>query len=437
VKKVLIITYYWPPSGGAGVQRWLKFAKYLPQTGIEPVILTVDPKYASYPQIDPDLLKDISPGLNVIYAISPTGIFKTYRKLTGREEIPYGGFVNEGNPGLLQQVLRFIRGNFFLPDARRGWNRHALKAASKIIEDNNIDTVITTSPPHSTQLIGLKLKKQSGIQWIADLRDPWTDIYYTGKMFQTIPAKWINRRLESIVLNNADRVIATCNTTRDVFRLKLQQSQSPEKITTITNGFDPDDFVYGKIVPVNFTVTYLGTFAGNYDIGVLIRAIDRFQTVGENDITLRFIGKADEKALNGLKGKIRVSVELIPYVDHRKAMEYLSASAALLLVIPSDRKSNEMIPGKLFEYLVSRRPVIAIGPAESDAGKILIESGGGRIFDKNDSDVLGDYLIELNNNFKRGHYETEPSGIDQYSRKTLAEKYAAIINDMPVHAAAK
>jgi glycosyltransferase involved in cell wall biosynthesis len=428
VKKVLVITYYWPPSGGAGVQRWLKLTKYLPQAGIEPLVLTVDPKYASYPQKDPDLIKDISRELKVYYTVSPTGIFKAYRKLTRKEEVPYGGFVNEGNPGFLQQFFRFIRGNFFLPDARRGWNRFALKAAIKIIGDNNIDAVITTSPPHSTQLIGMKLKKKLGIKWIADLRDPWTDIYYSDKIFQTLPAKWINGRMESFVLNVADRVIATCNTTRDVFRSKVKQS--PEKVMTITNGFDPDDFNFGEIIPGKFAITYLGTLAGNYDIEVLIRAIEHFNSIEKADITLKFIGKTDENVIAGLREITNVSVGLIPYVNHRKAMEYLAGSAALLLVIPSDRKINEMIPGKLFEYLASGRPVIALGPKDSDAGTILTETGGGRIFAKAEFKALGEYLIELYKNFKSGHFETNPFGIDKYSRKNLAEKYAEIINSI-------
>jgi hypothetical protein len=428
LKKVLILTYYWPPSGGAGVQRWLKFTKYLPQFGIEPIILTVDPGYASYPQRDTSLINEIPPDLKIVYAKSATSIFTAYKKITGKNEVPYGGFANESNPRLIEKILRFARGNFFLPDARRGWNRYALKTATEIIENNIIDIVITTSPPHSTQLLGRKLKKKLGIKWIADLRDPWTDTYYSDKIFQTLPAKLLNEYMESLVLNGADRIIATCNTTSDVFRSKLSRRQSPEKVITITNGFDTDDFGYNKIIPEKFILTYLGTFAGNYDIEVLIKAIDCFSRAERADITLLFIGKTDDKVISRLREKSKVSIELIPYADHRSAMEYLARSAALLLVIPSNRRTNEVIPGKLFEYLASKRSVIAIGPKECDAGIILNETGGGKIFDKNGVNDLTDYLFELYKNFKKGLYETGPSGIDQYSRKSLAEKYAGIIN---------
>jgi hypothetical protein len=428
LKKVLILTYYWPPSGGAGVQRWLKFTKYLPQFGIEPIILTVDPEYASYPQRDTSLINEISPDLKIAYAKSATSIFTAYKKITGKNEVPYGGFANESNPRLIEKIFRFARGNFFLPDARRVWNRFALKAATEIIEKNIIDIVVTTSPPHSTQLLGRKLKKKLGIKWIADLRDPWSEIYYSDKIFQTLPAKWINGYMESLVLNGADRVIATCDTTSAVFRSKLSMRQSPEKVITITNGFDTDDFGFDKIIPAKFLLTYLGTFAGNYDIDVLIIALDCFSPEERTDITLQFIGKTDDNIIAGLREKSKVSIELIPYVDHRNAMEYLARSAALLLVIPSDRKANEMIPGKLFEYLASKRPIIAIGPKECDAGIILNETGGGKIFNKNEVDDLTDYLFYLYKNFKKGLFETDPSGIGKYSRKDLAEKYAGIIN---------
>jgi len=428
VKKVLIITYYWPPSGGAGVQRWLKFTKYLPESGIEPVILTVDPEYASYPQRDASLLKEIPGNIKIIYTRSSRGIFNAYKKLTGKEEVPYGGFVNESEPGLLQKILRFIRGNFFLPDARRGWNHYAFKAGLKAIEEYKIDIVITTSPPHSTQLTGLKLKRKKGIKWIADLRDPWTDIYYTDKMFQTLPAKRINRRLESLVLNNADRVIATCDATRDVFRSKLQKGQSPEKVITITNGFDPDDFTSHNIIPEKFIITYLGTLAGNYNIEVLTTALANLQPPDKTGIILRFIGRADEKVLAKISEESKVTIERIPYVDHRKAMDYLAGSAALLIVIPADRKSNEMIPGKLFEYLASRRPVIAIGPGNSDTGAILKETNAGRIFGNTQAANLEEYIRELITKFKAGQFETEPSGIENYSRPVLAGRIAEVIS---------
>jgi glycosyltransferase involved in cell wall biosynthesis len=424
--KALIITYYWPPSGGAGVQRWLKFSKYLPEFGWEPIILTVDPEYAAYPQKDDGLLNEISPDLEIVYTKTSNGIFSLYKKLTGGKEVPYGGFANEANPGLIQKFFRLIRGNFFLPDARIGWNRFALKAALKIIKEQEIDLVITTSPPHSTQLIGLKIKKKLNIKWIADLRDPWADIYYSGQMYQSTLARKINSCMEKQTLNRADRVIATCNSTRDMFRTKLSLSQAPEKIVTITNGFDPDDFNYSHLYPDKFTITYLGTFAKNYDITVLIRALDYCASKNVTGLELCFIGKTDEVTVKILKENKNILLQLIPYVEHKKALEYLAKSAAFLLVVPSGKKTDEMIPGKLFEYLASERPIIGIGPLKSDVAEILSETGGGRMFDKAEYIELGNYILEIVNNFNNGRFENHPVKIEQYSRRNLTNR----INDL-------
>jgi glycosyltransferase involved in cell wall biosynthesis len=430
MKKVLIVTYYWPPSGGAGVQRWLKFAKYLPESGWQPVILTVDPAYASYPQHDEELLKEIPQNLEIFSTKSSTGVFSTYKKITGKKEIPYGGFANESNPGLIQKIFRFIRGNFFLPDARVGWNRFAYRKALRIIHDQNIGYVITTSPPHSTQLIGLKLKKKLNIKWIADLRDPWTDIYYSGEMYPTFLARRKNRLLESRVLLSADRVIATCNTTRDLFRSKLKGNLQYENVITVTNGFDPDDFKNITSVPEVFTITYIGTIAKNYDIDVLTKAIDYCAANNGQVINLCFIGRTDEYTAGVLRGNKNISLSLIPYMEHRKAMEFLGRSAALLLVIPSGKKITEMIPGKLFEYLASGRPVIAIGSHSSDVAEILRKTGGGKIFERTESKELGKYILEIMNNFSNGIIKIDTSAIDNYSRKNLAMTFAGIINSI-------
>ena len=188
--RVLIITYYWPPGSGAGVQRWLKFAKYLPALGWEPVILTVDPEYAAFPATDDSLLNEISTGLE-IHKTKARDWFRIYRK--DKTKIPSAGFAANDNNSFTGKIIKFIRGNFFIPDPRRGWNRHAFREACRLIETGEIKHVITTSPPHSTQLIGLSLrKKYPAVKWIADLRDPWTDIYYYDQFYHTTIARKID-----------------------------------------------------------------------------------------------------------------------------------------------------------------------------------------------------------------------------------------------------
>jgi hypothetical protein len=430
MNKVLIITYYWPPSGGAGVQRWLKFSKYLPGSGWEPVILTVDPQWAVYPQQDHSLSEEISPSLEIIKTKSSTGFFSVYKLLTGRKEIPYGGFANEDNPDPAQKFSRFIRGNFVLPDARKGWNRFAFRAALKIIKEKKIDYVITTSPPHSTQLIGLKLKRSLNIKWIADLRDPWTDIYYSDSMYQTCFARKINSSMEKKVLNNADNIITTCNATGKLFRSKLDKTQPAGKISTITNGYDPADFNFSTLRPESFTITYLGTFAGNYDAEVLAEAFDYFGAHNSTIINLNFIGKTDSKIEKIFRYKKNVNLGLIPYVEHKKAMEYLAISVALLLVVPSGKNVNEPIPGKLFEYLASKRKIIALAPKDGDVAEILEKTNGGRVFGEDDSGQLAKYLLNIDKDFLNGIYESNPEGLEKFTRQNLAVNIAGILNSL-------
>ncbi|MCX6255194.1 MAG: glycosyltransferase, partial [Bacteroidia bacterium] len=234
MNKVLIITYYWPPSGGAGVQRWLKFSRYLPQFGWEPAILTVDPEYAAYPVIDNSLTDDLPLSIKV-HRTHAINYFSIYKK--DKSKIPTAGFANSVDNTLKGKILRFIRGNFFIPDPRRGWNKYAFKKACEIIETEGIKHVITTSPPHSTQLIGLKIrKKYPGIKWIVDLRDPWTDIYYYKQFYPTFISKIIDRGFERSVLKNADRIITVGPSLKDLFSLKLKGIAN--KIEVITNGYD-------------------------------------------------------------------------------------------------------------------------------------------------------------------------------------------------------
>ena len=277
-------------------------------------------------------MEEVPGSTEVRYATAPTGIFSAYKKLTGNNEVPYGGFANESEPRLLQKILRFIRGNFFLPDARAGWNYYAFKEAVKIIREHKTDIVITSSPPHSSQLIGLKLKRKLNVKWIADLRDPWTEIYYSGEMYQTRLARKLNSIIEKSVLNSADRVIATCDATRDLFRSKISGNQSVDKIITVTNGFDPDDFEGQKIIPLSFAITYLGTISSNYDLEVINKAADQYADEKGIIINMRFIGKTDEKSINILRKNKNIAVEVIQYVDHKKAIQYMLGSSALLLI---------------------------------------------------------------------------------------------------------
>jgi glycosyltransferase involved in cell wall biosynthesis len=389
---VLIITYYWPPSGGAGVQRWLKFSKYLPEFGCVPIILTVDPEYATYPVIDDSLTEELPFSVKV-YKTHAIDYFGIYKK--DKSKIPSAGFANSADNTLKGKILRFIRGNFFIPDPRRGWNKFAFRKACEIIESEGIKHVITTSPPHSTQLIGLKLKKKYPlIKWVADLRDPWTDIYYYRQFYPTIISKIIDRRYEKQVLKVSDKIITVGKSLKDHFSAKI--NEVGEKTEIITNGYDQNDFEgLAPLSPAIFTISYIGTLSDAYPVEGFLEALKGFKENG-NNLRLIFTGTVSPKQKELILSVPGCSAtEFVNYVDHKTALRYMVESTALLLIIPDHKGNKSIITGKLFEYIAAGKPVICLGPADGDAAEILRETGHGITFSYQDSNGILEYLRTL------------------------------------------
>jgi glycosyltransferase involved in cell wall biosynthesis len=421
MKKVLIITYYWPPSGGAGVQRWLKFAKYLPEFGWQPVILTVDPQYASYPQRDESLANEVGPDC-LVYTTKSFELYNLYKLISGKKEVPYGGFANESKEGLLQKVSKFLRGNFLLPDPRKGWNKYALKKAEELIREFNIETVVTTSPPHSTQLIGLKLKKQHNIRWIADLRDPWTDIYYYHQFKHTALARSIDRNYERRVIEQADIIVSV---SEDVKRIFAEKSRKPiaAKTVVVPNGYDEDDFKL-KDIPIENRkiITYTGTISEAYDVDKLLEALVRLNDKLKEELLLRFVGKIPQTVEQRFRDT-GLEIELVGYVDHNKSIEYLLRSDLLLLVLPKVKNNKGILTGKFFEYLAAQKPILAIGPVDGDLARIILDTNCGRIFDYTDS---GGMIRFIHNVFDPENQLAKSVSTELYSRRELTRKMAGL-----------
>jgi glycosyltransferase involved in cell wall biosynthesis len=420
MNKVLIITYYWPPSGGAGVQRWLKFAKYLPEFGWEPIILTIDPEYAAYPVTDSSLINDLHSSAKV-YTTPATNYFSIYNR--DKSRIPAAGFANSADNTLKGKLLRFIRGNFFLPDPRRGWNKYAFKKACELIKTEGINNVITTSPPHSTQLIGLKIKKKlPDIKWIADLRDPWTDIYYYKQFYPTLLSIWIDTIYEKSILKNASTIITVGEFLKDAFSLKVKGVK--DKTVVVTNGFDEDDFNgLEPTEPRLFTITYTGTLSDAYPIAGFLEALHFVRNNGLV-IRLRFVGTVspNQKDLILLNAE-NSETEFIPYVEHETAIRFLLDTSLLLLIIPDHPGNKSIITGKIFEYIASGKPVICIGPADGDAAKIIKSTGIGEVFDYKDNRKIAEWL-------QKSAYD-RPLAVNKdkmkYSRRALTGKIAEIL----------
>jgi glycosyltransferase involved in cell wall biosynthesis len=411
MKKVLIITYYWPPSGGAGVQRWVKFIKYFSKYNIKPFVITVDPKLASYPLTDSTFKNDIPEDTNVY--LTKTFEPYTYYKKINKKEIPYAGFANESNPNFIQKTARFIRGNFFIPDARKGWNKFAYSKALEIIKKEKIDTVITTSPPHSTQLIGLKLKKELNVKWIADLRDPWTDIYYYKSMLHTKWAKLKDLRYEKKVLEYSDQIVVVSNSIQKLMAAKSEKIK-PSKINIIPNGYDSDDF---KIADAenddSFTISYTGTITKEYPTESLFKALI------DTNSKIYFTGQADELT----KVNFNDTANFSNHVSHKDIIKVLLKSDLLILIIPEIKNNEGILTGKLFEYLGAKKPILCIGPTNGDAAKIIDDCKAGKSFDYSDLKGITEFIKKC----KKNTFIVDNNSSNNYSREHLTMQLSNVI----------
>ena len=434
--RLLVITYYWPPSGGAGVQRCLKFVKHLGHFGVEATVVTVDPDEATYPVSDESLRAEVPAGVRVIRT-GTSEPFESYKKLTGRA-VPYGGFANEGRPGLVQQALRFVRGNLFIPDPRRGWNRHALAAVEKLLAaGETFDAVLTSSPPHSTQLIGLELQRRHGLRWLADLRDPWTDIYYYKDLHHTPLAAWLDARYERQVLTRADAVLVTSPETKRLFQAKLPQLPSG-KFHVLPNGYDESDFQLPSQPPTDcLRITHTGTITELYRIERLLEAVATCAARHPKvPMRLRFVGQV----ANQLREQIAQAgllpiTEFIPFVPHEESVRHLMAASVLLMAIPDVPRNFGILPGKVFEYLAANKPILCIGPAGCDADNLLQECAAGHALPYQDFALMLETLEGLAKQWRRNPNLDLPAiSHERYSRRGLTGQLADIAINLPMNA---
>ncbi|MBO4370447.1 MAG: glycosyltransferase family 4 protein [Paludibacteraceae bacterium] len=428
MKNILIIAYYFPPSGGSGVQRWLKFVKYLPQFGYRPIVLTVDPTTASYPQTDESLLKEI-PQEAVVVRCKTHEIYGLYKRLTGEKQLPSGGVPKPKKKSLLHEISLFIRGNFFLPDPRRGWNKTALKQAKRLIAQYDIETVITTSPPHSTQLIGRQLKKAfPALRWIADFRDPWTDIFYYNELHPTRLADAINRCHERKVLEECDRVLVTCPTAARTFASKSDKIDI-SKFTVITNGYDENDVQTAlegwKPTPNNkLTISYLGVInlVNRHELDGLFTALRNYAQT--QSVCLRFIGQSTEKIAPLIPDDLQSHIQLTAYLPHNEALRAMAESDVLLMVSHQGNAASAVIQAKLFEYLAVGKPILCLSDtAESDTAQIIRDCKAGTVLKHNDIDGIGAFLSQA--------HRLPPSlreHIESFGRKHLCQQLVKVLD---------
>ena len=429
MKKVLIISYYWPPSGGAGVQRWLKFVKYLGNFGWEPIIYT--PENPESPETDESLYRDIPENVIILknHIWEP---YQVYKKLMGRgrEEKIQAAFLNEkkNNP-FTENISVWIRGNFFIPDARKFWIKPSVRFLEKYIGKNPVDLLISTGPPHSMHCIGQRVASNCNLPWIADFRDPWTNIDFYSALKLTKWADQRHHRLEREVLENASAVITVSKSMAEEFNNICRRNYD-----VITNGFDPDDIIpfTNIITDKKFSIAHIGSLVSSRNPLVLweaLKAILEQDRGFREDLMIKLVGRVDFSVNNSIvQHGLSDYIEKIDYMPHADVIKVQQQSQVLLLLINNTPNSKSILTGKFFEYLVARRPIICIGPADGDAAAILKETNSGIVADFTDIQTLKENILTYYNLYKSGKLVSESRNIEKYSRKELTKSLSELMN---------
>lgn len=423
-KKILIITYYWPPAGGPGVQRWLKFVKYLPEFDVEPIVYC--PENPNYPIIDESLISEVSDAMTIIkQPISEPYRFANILSKRNAKQISSGVIPKQKKQTFIQKLLLYVRGNFFIPDARKNWVKPSVSFLSNYILKQKIDTIITTGPPHSLHLIGLQLKQKHNIKWLADFRDPWTTIGYHKKLKLSNSSAEKHKMLETEVLQSADQIIVTSANTKKEFTSKTNQP-----ISVITNGYDNHKIKRPKKDAL-FTMAHIGSLLSERNPIQLWEALG--ELINENELfseefRLQLIGVVSDDVIKALQQfGLSNHVNTLGYVSHKEAIEAQMSSQLLLLIEIDSEDTKVIIPGKLFEYMVSGTPIIALGPEDSDVETILKSTNTGRYFYYNQKQAIKSQILSYFEAYKSDVLTVNALGLKQYSRKELTKSLADLV----------
>ncbi|MGB0769293.1 MAG: glycosyltransferase family 4 protein [Flavobacteriaceae bacterium] len=425
MKKVLIITYYWPPAGGPGVQRWLKFVKYLPEFNIQPIVYC--PENPLYPTLDSSLLQEVDSKITVLkHPIKEPLRFLSLLFKSKTNILSKGGIPDSKKQSFFERFLLYIRGNFFVPDARVFWVKPSVKYLSSYISKHQIDTIITTGPPHSVHLIGMQLKVKHKLRWYADFRDPWTDISYHKNLNLTQNTQQKHLKLERQVLNTSDQIIVTSSQTKQLFS---KITQPP--ISVITNGFDNEN-LSSITLDSKFSLTHIGSLFDQRNPillwNVLSELIEEFPEFKAN-FQLVLVGNvsADIKASMD-SAKLTSFLKIVGSVTHNEAIMYQRKTQVLLLIEANTTEASYIIPGKLFEYINANRPILALGPKQSDIPSILKDTQTGRYFVYENETALKTHILELFENYKTNSLSVASKDIERFSRKNCTKQLAEVLN---------
>ena len=429
-KKALIITYYWPPSGGSGVQRWLKFTKYLRDFNWEPIIYT--PENPEIPVEDNSLQNDIPEGITVLKKRiwEPYSFYKQFLGQKEEDKIQTGFLTEKRKPKRKEKISVWIRGNLFIPDARKFWKGPSVKYLAAYLKKNPVDIIISTGPPHSMHLIALELKKKLNIPWLADFRDPWTNIDFYKDLKLTRWADKKHKKQEQLVIKEADSLIMVGPTLK-----KEYQNLGAQNVSVITNGYDQADYMDDDVcLDKKFSIIHVGTITYSRNPKdfwlVLSELVTEHQNFAE-DLEIKLIGKID-LSVNEDIARLGLEKFVIKtnYLSHKEATREQRKSHILFLPINNTQNAKGIITGKLFEYLAARRPVLAIGPTDGDAAEIINDTKAGKISGFGDNKRLKNNILALYHDYKMGKSQICAGDISEYSRKNLTKKLVKVFKEL-------
>ena len=421
---ILIITYYWPPSGGSGVQRWMYFAKYLKKLGYNPIVLTVDPKYASYNLKDLSLnshIKDIE--THKTFSLEVLSLYSFLKSGNKTKSIPQSYIPNKS---IFDKITSFIRLNLFIPDSRIGWNYFAFQKAKKIISNNKIDYVITTGPPHSSHLIGEKIYKKYKLKWIVDLRDPWSELFYLKDRFRFNFSKKLNVKLETNVIEKADAIITTVGDRyHKILKAKIT---NPEKIHQIYNGYDKLNYdKIEEIKPKKFNIVFTGMLTQNHNYETFYEVLKILNPKQNNlNLILTFAGRIDKKIIKIYSNKIELLNK--GYIDHNNAISTIKSSHLLINFNYKNTEETDMISGKLIEYLASGSPIINFSNSAKESEVVLKTSPKSFNANNNNINQVVTFIKSEYSEWLEGGYKKQNlTNISSLSRENLTKKLLDII----------
>ena len=426
MKKALIICYYWPPSGGPGVQRWLKFVSHLKSFDIDPVVYV--PQNPNYPIVDQDLVVQIPKELTVLKRpIKEPYKFAAIFSKKKTQQIS-SGIISNKKPSALEKLLLFVRGNYFIPDARVGWVNPSVVFLKQYLKANPVDCIITSGPPHSMHLIGLELQNELDLPWITDFRDPWTTIHYHKSLRLTKASKAKHKALESLVLNSANHILVTSPSTAKEFSLL-----TTKPITVITNGFEPIE-ADTPVLDTTFSIAHIGSLLTQRNptyLWEVLSQIIKEDPIFAQDLEICLTGVVSDEvrfsiALAGLTSNTTIK----GYVSHKEALILQHKAQVLLLLEQDSEDTKAIIPGKLFEYLQAARPIIAIGPKGSDIEGIINKTASGVYVSADQKDVLKKQILLYYNAYKKEALFINSKNIELFTRKTLTKKLAELIKSL-------